>query len=184
MKKSVPSGVDFIVVAVYTLVVVTVGMVNSTALRLEEQLSGARKEIQNLNNRIAEMTVDLSLLLPPCYAAEEFIITAYEPSERSCGKWAETGLTKTGTRPAEFRTAAVDPELIPLGSLIFVSGVGWFVAEDTGRLIKGKRIDLFFNDIKTAVLFGRKKAVVYYPDSRCFRKEVFRHVYSEKFASG
>lgn len=93
---------------------------------------------------------------------DEFEITAYEPSDKSCGKWAKFGITKSGTSPNRLRTVAVDPEVIPIGSLVYIDGIGWRVAEDTGSRVKGKIIDVFVESVKEARAFGRQKKTVYY----------------------
>ncbi|MBF0458543.1 MAG: 3D domain-containing protein [Nitrospirae bacterium] len=93
---------------------------------------------------------------------DEFEITAYEPSDKSCGKWAKFGITKSGTSPNRLRTVAVDPDVIPIGSLVYIDGIGWRVAEDTGSRIKGKIIDVFVESVKEARAFGRQKKTVYY----------------------
>ena len=85
-----------------------------------------------------------------------FIVTAYEASRRSCGKWAD-GYTATMTRPKEGRTIAVDKRIIPLGSRVWIEGLGWRVAEDVGGAIKGRRIDIFFRTIRRCKRFGRRK---------------------------
>jgi 3D (Asp-Asp-Asp) domain-containing protein len=59
-----------------------------------------------------------------------------------------------------YRTAAVDPALIPLGSRIYVpwyrhiSG-GWFVAQDTGGAIIGRHIDVYRPPTRTQLGGGR-----------------------------
>jgi len=78
--------------------------------------------------------------------------TAYEPSERSCGIWAD-GITSTGA-PVRVGTIAVDPRVIPLGSRLFVPEYGWGVAEDVGGAIKGNRIDVFFWTVEEALEWG------------------------------
>ncbi|MBF0488701.1 MAG: 3D domain-containing protein [Nitrospirae bacterium] len=93
---------------------------------------------------------------------DEFEVTAYEPSGKSCGKWAKFGITKSGTSPNRLRTVAVDPDVIPIGSLVYIEGIGWRVAEDTGSRVKGKIIDLFCETVKEAREFGRQKKTVYY----------------------
>lgn len=54
------------------------------------------------------------------------------------------------SRPLVFyRSVAVDPRLIPLGSLVYLpdyvgaNGDGWFRADDTGGAIKGRHIDVY-----------------------------------------
>ena len=39
---------------------------------------------------------------------------------------------------------AVDPNVVPLGTWLYVKGYGFCQACDTGGAIKGKRIDLYF----------------------------------------
>jgi 3D (Asp-Asp-Asp) domain-containing protein len=56
------------------------------------------------------------------------------------------GLTYGGT-PVRRGTIAVDPDLIPLGSNLYVPGYGFGRAEDVGGGVKGKRIDLGFENV-------------------------------------
>jgi 3D (Asp-Asp-Asp) domain-containing protein len=60
---------------------------------------------------------------------------------------------------------AADPEVLPLGSRIRVDGLGWrlsrtYDVEDTGRLVKGRQIDIFMPDCGAAKAFGRQEARV------------------------
>ena len=52
----------------------------------------------------------------------EMIATAYYPGPESTGEWAD-GITATGVK-AGFGIAAVDPEVIPLGTRLYVPGYG------------------------------------------------------------
>ena len=71
--------------------------------------------------------------------------------------YAPTGnLTRTETVPTEGRTIAVDPNIIPLGTKVHIEGYGDYIAEDTGGLVKGKRIDIFFNSKRDCIEFGVK----------------------------
>lgn len=69
--------------------------------------------------------------------------------------------TASGTAPRVGRTVAVDPRVIPLGSRIYVEGVGELVAEDTGTNIKGRSLDLFLSSIQECIRFGRHQRDVY-----------------------
>lgn len=82
----------------------------------------------------------------------EFRITAYCPCEKCCGEWAD-GLTYTETVATEGRTIAVDPDVIPLGSIVEINGVE-YIAEDVGGAIKGDRVDLYFNRHLDALEWG------------------------------
>lgn len=80
----------------------------------------------------------------------EAIATAYSYT----GNW-----TATGTWP-RCGTVAVDPRVIPLGSRLWVEGYGPGRAEDTGYLIKGRRIDMFLPSRAEAREWGRKRVRV------------------------
>lgn len=73
------------------------------------------------------------------------------------------GLTATGKavvyNPNGISTIAVDPRVIPLGSLVEVSGYGLAVASDTGGAIKGNIIDVYFNTESECTNWGRKHNV-------------------------
>lgn len=71
-----------------------------------------------------------------------------------------TGRTRMGYR-ADYGHVAVDPRVIPLGSLLYVEGYGFALASDTGGAIKGNRIDLCYPDNHTANAFGWKKVQVH-----------------------
>lgn len=85
---------------------------------------------------------------------EPYIITAYCPCVKCCGK--TDGITATGTKATQGKTIAVDPSKIPYGTKIEIEGVGIRIAEDCGGAIKGNRIDLFFSDHQSALNFGRQ----------------------------
>lgn len=92
--------------------------------------------------------------------------TAYEGSSASNGQWA--GKTATGMTP-EFGVVAVDPDVIPLHSKLYIESAdggkswiyGFAVAGDTGGAIKGNKIDLCYNTLEQCYQFGRREAVVY-----------------------
>lgn len=83
---------------------------------------------------------------------EVYKLTAYCPCEKCCGK--SDGITASGTKATEGRTIAVDTEIIPYGTEVLVEGLGKFIAEDCGGVIKGNRIDIYFNSHEDALEFG------------------------------
>lgn len=85
--------------------------------------------------------------------------SAYEPGPRSCG-WSADGRTSCGLK-AGYGVVAVDPRVIPLGSKLYVEGYGMALAGDTGRAIKGNRIDLGYNTYREAMRFGRRSVIVH-----------------------
>lgn len=88
-----------------------------------------------------------------------YIVTAYCPCEECCPGTSD-GITYTETVATEGRTVSVDPEVIPLGSVVEVNGVE-YVAEDIGGAIKGDRIEIFFNSHEDALEWGVQSHDVY-----------------------
>ncbi len=97
--------------------------------------------------------------------AETYILTAYCPCEKCCGKWAnnrpldasgkEIVYTASGTIAKEGRTIAVDTRKIPYGTKVVIDGI-CYVAEDCGGAIKDNKIDVFFESHEKAVEFGKQ----------------------------
>lgn len=88
----------------------------------------------------------------------EFKLTAYCDCAYCCGK--TDGITATGTKATEGRTIAVDPSVIPYGSVVIING-NEYIAEDCGGAIDGNRIDVFFNEHSDALEFGVQIAEIY-----------------------
>jgi uncharacterized protein YabE (DUF348 family)/3D (Asp-Asp-Asp) domain-containing protein len=92
-------------------------------------------------------------------------LTAYAAGVKSTGKTEDHpqyGITYTGTRVEEGRTVAVDPKVIPLGWWIYIEGIGFRRAEDIGSAVKGKHVDIYFDDESYANRFGRKHGYTVY----------------------
>lgn len=64
--------------------------------------------------------------------------------------------TKSGTQPVVDFTAAADPKVLPLGSIVFVEGFGERMIHDVGGKVKGQHIDLFVHDCTHARAWGRR----------------------------
>lgn len=67
--------------------------------------------------------------------------TSYDGNCSGC-----RGLTRSGTAVRR-GVCATDPRLIPLGTNFYVPGYGLCRAEDTGGAVKGRRVDLGFEDV-------------------------------------
>lgn len=94
--------------------------------------------------------------------------TAYSSDFNSTGKNPGDygfGITATGTRARRsvggYSSVAVDPNVIPLGTKLYIPGYGCAIAEDTGRGIKGNAIDVYFDSESQALSWGMKWLTVY-----------------------
>ncbi len=81
---------------------------------------------------------------------DHFTVTAYTHTGRK---------TSTGTWP-KVGTIAVDPDVIPYGTYLYIDGYGIGRAADTG--VSGKHIDLFFETYEECIQYGRKRNVKVY----------------------
>ncbi|HEX7064694.1 MAG TPA: peptidoglycan-binding protein [Bacillales bacterium] len=78
--------------------------------------------------------------------------TAYTANCDGC-----SGVTYTGinlNKNPDAKVIAVDPDVIPLGSTVWVEGYGYAVAGDIGSAIDGKDIDIFFSSRSKALNWG------------------------------
>jgi len=127
---------------------------------LQYELDHQQAIIQDRNAQIEMLEVILDHQEEPTEVyAGEFEITYYCPCAKCCGPDA-VGITYTGTVAQEGKTIAVDPEVIELGSTIFIDGAE-YIAEDTGAVIKGNKIDIYKDSHTVALEGGRHMAKVY-----------------------
>lgn len=90
--------------------------------------------------------------------AGRFKTTAYCACASCSGKWGAQ--TASGVTATPNHTIAVDPSVIPLGTVVLIDGQE-YVAEDTGGAIKGNRIDIYFSSHADALQFGVRDKEVY-----------------------
>lgn len=141
------------------------------ASAIPEQQSNRTVEVVDLVHReplISESVLTDDMLWYDKYSftdtSYQMSATAYDLSVQSCGKYPDDngyGITRSGfdlsgmTGP-EARCIAVDPEVIPLGSVVYVEFSdfwykrydGVYTAYDTGSGIKGNKIDIFMGDFE------------------------------------
>ena len=84
--------------------------------------------------------------------------------EATAYSYAETGLssyTADGTNLVnDPMVIAVDPRVIPLGTMVEIPGYGVFRAADTGGAIVGNKIDVHFPTVAQTYNFGRRTITI------------------------
>jgi 3D (Asp-Asp-Asp) domain-containing protein len=84
--------------------------------------------------------------------------TAYTANCKGC-----SGITKMGMDLKKYpngKVVAVDPNVIPLGSIVEVEGYGKAIAGDIGGGIKGNEIDVFIPNENNALQWGKKNVKI------------------------
>ena len=104
-------------------------------------------EAQEAEAQVADLKNDLEAAQtgPAGFSAVylgEFNCTAYcsEQYEHICG--TGDGITASGAPVQVGVTVAADPDILPLGSAIYIEGVGLRYVQDTGSAVKGKALDV------------------------------------------
>lgn len=86
----------------------------------------------------------------------EMEATAYTISDDGWSNRTASGMTTF------VGMVAVDPNVIPLGTKLYIEGYGIAIAGDTGGAIRGNIVDLFFNSNSECYQFGRKHGLKVY----------------------
>jgi len=77
----------------------------------------------------------------------------------TCAKLGGCGPTASGLRPGP-GMVAVDPAVVPLGSTVWIRGLGTFLAADTGSLVRGAHLDVFGPSYQEAIAWGVQERAV------------------------
>ena len=117
---------------------------------METAYSRAREKSVQKNNTQIKRTVENK---------DYYIITAYCACYDCCGKNPTDkgyGITASGVKAQQGVSVAADISILPFGTKICIDGVGERIVQDTGSAIKGKKIDLYFENHQEAWDFGRQ----------------------------
>jgi 3D (Asp-Asp-Asp) domain-containing protein len=105
----------------------------------------SKQELIEKNKRFPMLHEDTSQFL----GSEEVVATGYYAGKESTGKspgHPQYGITSSGVRVkmGVLSTIAADPNVFPMGTILYIPGYGYGIVADTGSAIKGKKIDLYF----------------------------------------
>ena len=128
---------------------------NNTATESNSTSVASSNSNSSSNNNAENSTTSSSSSVGSYIAEYSMVATAYTGG----------GLTAMGLKPVRnpdgISTIAVDPNVIPLGSKVYIPGYGYAIASDTGGAIKGNKIDLYMNSENACLNFGRQTVKLY-----------------------
>ena len=148
----------------------TLNIAQSEATSLQKELNKKTKELsasqKDLKSKISEnkkLKNDLEIANKTVEELKdsgyeliylgEFKLTHYcdERYNHICGG---NGVTASGTATSVGRTVAVDPNVIPYGTTIYIEGYGYRVAEDCGSAVNNNQIDILVGTHNEALSMG------------------------------
>ncbi|MFH1336324.1 MAG: 3D domain-containing protein [Candidatus Zixiibacteriota bacterium] len=150
-NKKVPGMIAIFMLTICFLVAQDVQESLPEVNRVPSQL---QETVDSLQNELSAYQERESILLKHVNH-QEYTITAYLPVDPKEGRYS--GVTATGTIAKPNTTVAVDPKVVPFNAWVWIDGLGWWKAEDTGNMVKGKRIDLCVSTREEANEFGIRK---------------------------
>ena len=124
-------------------------------VKMEKETEITNKVIKKVKVKIEPVTKKIKNTTESSNVEMVVNSTAYTASCKGC-----SGITRTGIdlrKNPNLKVISVDPELIPLGSKVWVEGYGEAIAGDTGGSIKGKKIDVFIPNRAKALLWGNRQ---------------------------
>ena len=132
------------------------GKIVMKTLQSEKVVSKPTTQVVAVGTKVATVTASRNNTSAGGKGKEFYVTaTAYTPNCNGC-----SGITATGVNiksNPNMKLIAVDPNVIPLGSKVWVEGYGYAIAADTGGAIKGNKIDILVSSKSAAKNWGRKK---------------------------
>ena len=142
-------------------------------VRINRSIAASEATIAKLRLQLEEFFEPKPSSLPQLKQTGTFVVTAYCSCSICCGKYGihrpivkgrSAVVTASGNFANEGITIAADPKVLPIGSHVFIEGIGLRTVQDVGGSIRGKRIDVYFNSHAKAVQFGKRKLNVWRVD--------------------
>lgn len=129
---------------VIVLLVMTIHLKNNRISIMQDSISGLNEAISVKDDENLRLKQEIESLKSP---GVEFMylgsykITYYcdERYEHICGG---SGVTASGAPTDVGTTIAVDPNVIPYGTEVYIEGIGYRTAQDRGGAVNGNHIDV------------------------------------------
>jgi uncharacterized protein YabE (DUF348 family) len=122
------------------------GVEVSRAAEAETFAQAAEPRVIGYGTKITVRTVETADGVLEYWRAYTMYATSYSPSRAGVPRTARNfGITASG-RPLTKGLVAIDRRYVPFGTRMYVPGYGFALAADTGGGVKGRFIDLGFDD--------------------------------------
>ena len=152
------TSIKYIVTSLLMTLVVTI---SSSSLTLTDELSVQQEqtEVVEFERPSTQEFVKLPESKKPTYKSLGIgRITAYCPCTSCSDNWGRQ--TATGVLATQGVTVAVDPKVIPYGSIVVINGKE-YIAQDCGGAIDDNDIDIYFDSHADALKWGVKYIEVF-----------------------
>ena len=131
------------------------GIVGKKTMNALKNFKGTRPKTSPLPRKPTYNPPKKDSGVPEYLYALPMLVTAYTRYDQDC-----TDYTYMGTYLRR-GLCAVDPDVIPLGTKLYVPGYGEAIADDIGGAINGKHIDLAMDTQDEAFEWGKRNVTVY-----------------------
>ncbi|MGL5972498.1 MAG: 3D domain-containing protein [Oscillospiraceae bacterium] len=144
MKSNIKFKLNIVIVVVFVFVYLFGGTKESVK---REDKEGYTEKVQTVDlstsipSNVINSFISYDVDVPKVNVIGNFRITVYTPQSDN-GKWGYQ--TATGVTSRHLSTIAVDKDVVPLGSIIYINGLE-LTAVDTGSAVKGNVIDIFYD---------------------------------------
>lgn len=120
-------------------------LLNIFTILIVLSIGAIAQESRPVNKKVNSRPLIIKTVSTSSSASTTFIATAYSLR----GKMANGQNVHAGA-------IAADPRVLPIGSIVYIEGMGQFVVKDTGGAIKGSRIDIWMSSRTAALQFGKR----------------------------
>ncbi|UFU01511.1 ubiquitin-like domain-containing protein (plasmid) [Radiobacillus kanasensis] len=160
-EKVISSGEEGIVEKHYEVILEN-GKEVSRKLVKEQVKKESEKRVVAIGTKVNQNTGVNTVSRGDAPAGKTFYMkaTAYNWNCASC---SGSGYTSTGINlkaNPDRKVVSVDPNVIPLGTKVWVEGYGYAIAGDTGGHIQGNRIDVHLPTLSAAQSYGTRRVQV------------------------